>query len=80
VTQLVVMATIGMGMLLLGISSLRRKPDESISLAEAAILKAAGTEPLPLTAFDRIMNRVHAWLLTVIGFIIALIGLAAALT
>jgi len=80
VTQFVVMAIAGVGMLFLGISALQRKPDDSISLAEAAIFKVAGTEPLPLTRFDRIMGRVHAWLLTVVGFLIALIGLAAALT
>ena len=49
---------------------------EAISVMEAAILKTAGEEPLPLTKYDRIATRFHAIFGFVFGPVFALLGLA----
>lgn len=52
----------------------RNRNDEMISLAEAAILKTAGAEPLPLTKFDRILQRPQLVMLTIFGPALIFIG------
>jgi hypothetical protein len=59
-----------------GWRSWRLRHEEAISLAEAAILKAADAEPLPRTKYDRVATRVHAIFGLTFGPIFALLGLA----
>ena len=51
-------------------------PREKISLLEAAILKVAGEEPLPLTRFDQVLQWFQIVMASVFGPILLLLGVA----
>lgn len=66
--KIVIMTLIGGAMLALGVWSLRtRAYNTHISTVEAAILKAGGEAPLPLSAGDRTWGRAQAWLTIAFG-------------
>lgn len=52
----------------------RHRNEDSISLFEAGILKATGEEPLPLTRFDRGLQRFQLVMMTIFGPLMVLIG------
>ncbi len=54
----------------------RHRREERISLIEAAILKSTGTEPLPLTRFDRGLQMFQMIMMTVFGPVMVVIGIA----
>ena len=72
---------IGIGALLtwIGWQHWRLRHQETISVIEAAILRATGDDPLPLTKFDRSFSRVQAVLGLVLGPFFLVAGLAVLL-
>ncbi len=58
----------------LAILGWRHRKDEMISLAEATILKATDAEPLPLTKFDRILQRFQIVMMSIFGPALIFIG------
>ena len=76
--MLIGLASIGMGALLLWIGwrHWRLRYRETVSIIEAAILRAGGEEPLPLTRFDRVFGRVRAVLGLVLGLFFGAAGVA----
>ena len=52
----------------------RHRNEESISLLEASILKVTSAEPLPLTKFDRWLQRAQLVLITLFAPPMILIG------
>jgi hypothetical protein len=59
----------------MAISGWRRRGEERISVIEGAILKTAGTEPLPLTRFDRWLQTFQLVMLSVFGPLMTTVGL-----
>lgn len=53
----------------------RNRREEKISLLEAAILKATGEEPLPLTKFDRALQWFHIVMASVFGPVLLFLGI-----
>ncbi|MBD2840841.1 hypothetical protein [Erythrobacter rubeus] len=45
----------------------RHRREDSISLLEASILTASGEEPLPLTLFDRLLQKFQLIMMTIFG-------------
>ncbi|MFM5930128.1 MAG: hypothetical protein ACKOPQ_04390 [Novosphingobium sp.] len=45
----------------------RHRREESVSLLEAAILKVTGAEPLPISRFDRWLQRFHLVMTSIMG-------------
>ena len=70
------LALLGVGALFSWLAMLgwRYRHEESISLLEAGILKATGSEPLPLTRFDRWLQRFQLVMMSVFGPLLLLIG------
>ena len=70
------LALLGVGALFSWLAMLgwRCRHEESISLLEAGILKATGSEPLPLTRFDRWLQRFQLVMMSVFGPLLLLIG------
>lgn len=61
----------------LGVTGLRHRRKEHISLIEATILKAAGQkDPLPFNRWDRIMAYVQPILMLIFGPLMILGGIA----
>jgi hypothetical protein len=58
----------------------RHRKEEMISLAEAAILKVAGQEPLPLTRFDRWLQKFQLLMMSILGPALIALGVAGLLT
>jgi hypothetical protein len=54
----------------------RYRNEDTITLLEAGILKAAGEEPLPRTPTDRVLSIVQAALGFVLGPFFMLVGVA----
>ncbi|KHS42666.1 hypothetical protein NJ75_04104 [Novosphingobium subterraneum] len=54
----------------------RHRREEKINLLEAAILKVAGTEPLPLTRLDRILQTFHIIMASIFGPFLLFLGIA----
>ncbi len=54
----------------------RHPRPEKISLLEAAILRATGEEPLPLTKFDKILQWFHIIMATIFGPLLLMVGSA----
>ena len=52
----------------------KHRNEEKISLLEAGILKATGAEPLPLTKFDRWLQKFQLVMMTVFGPVLVFIG------
>lgn len=52
----------------------RHPSEDSISLLEAGILAATGEEPLPLTRFDRALQRFQLVMMTIFGPLMVLVG------
>ena len=52
----------------------RHRREESISLLEAAILQTTGAEPLPLTKFDRWLQKFQLVMMTLFGPALTVIG------
>ncbi len=69
-------ALFGIGMIWIGFRAWNLGNLGAISAVEAAILYAADEEPLPLSRFDRVWNRVQAVLMIAFGFLIALVAVA----
>ena len=53
----------------------RHRHEELISLAEAAILKVTGAEPLPLTGFDRGFQMFQLLMMSVLGPVLVVLGI-----
>ena len=58
----------------LAILGWRNRQKESISFLEAAILKATGEEPLPLSRFDRWLQRFQIVMMSLFGPAMVFIG------
>ena len=54
----------------------RHRHEEKINLLEAAILKATGQEPLPLTRLDRILQTFHIIMASILGPFLLIVGIA----
>ncbi|MBA4087574.1 MAG: hypothetical protein C0491_07210 [Novosphingobium sp.] len=54
----------------------RYRREEKINLLEAAILKATGAEPLPLTRLDRILQTFHIIMASIFGPVLLFLGIA----
>ncbi len=67
---------LGIFLIWIGWRHWRFRRQETISVLEAAILRATGEEPLPRTKFDRILEYVQAGLGFVLGPFFLLCGLA----
>ena len=52
----------------------RHRREDKISLIEAAILKATGAEPLPLTRFDRWLQWFQIIIASIFGPLLLLLG------
>lgn len=52
----------------------RHRREDSISLLEAAVLKTTGAEPLPLTKFDRWLQKFQLVMMTFFGPPLVFIG------
>jgi hypothetical protein len=57
----------------------RRRREEQISLLEAAVLKTTGAEPLPLTRFDRALQRFQLVMMSLFGPGLMVLGAVALL-
>jgi hypothetical protein len=70
------LALFGIGALFcwLAVLGWRYREDDSISLLEAGVLKATGAEPLPLTRFDRWLQRFQLVMMTLFGPAMVIIG------
>lgn len=64
----------GLVLLSVGWSHWRYRKQETVGLLEAAILDAAGEEPLPLTRLDWILKHLQAFFGFVLGSFFALLG------
>jgi len=69
---------IGFGLLFiwLGITGWRHRGDERISIIEAAILRSANAEPLPLSRWDRAWAHVQPVLALIFGPLMLFGGIA----
>ena len=74
--MIVALALFGAGALFCWLALLgwRHRSEDSISLLEAGILKATGEEPLPLTRFDRWLQRFQLLMMTAFGPLMVLLG------
>jgi hypothetical protein len=54
----------------------RHRHEEKVSILEAAILKATGAEPLPLTWVDRILQKFQIVMASVFGPLLLILGIA----
>ncbi len=70
------LALMGVGTLFswLAILGWRHRKEESISLLEAGILKVTGAEPLPVTRFDRWLQRFQIVMVAILGPLLLLVG------
>ena len=70
------LALLGVGSLFswLAVLGWRHRQEESISLLEAGILKATGADPLPLTRFDRWLQRFQLVMMSLFGPLLILVG------
>jgi hypothetical protein len=70
------LAVLGIGVLLscLAVLGWRHRRQASISLLEAAILKATGEEPLPLTRWDRWLQRFQLAMMSLFGPALVMLG------
>ena len=76
VWELIILFPFGGWMLWRGISGLRTKSyEDGISLIEAAVLKATGEEPLPITPYDRAFGKLTCWMMIIFGVFFAGVGL-----
>ncbi len=68
--------TLAVGLLFcwLAVAGWRGRAEDGVSLLEAAILKPAGAEPLPLTRVDRRLQTFQLIMLTVSGPAITALG------
>jgi hypothetical protein len=72
----VVMFLVGVLFTRLAVLGWRHRKEEKISLLEAAIFKATGVEPLPLTRFDRWMQNFQLIMMSIFGPALLFIGAA----
>ncbi|AKM10882.1 hypothetical protein [Croceicoccus naphthovorans] len=69
-----VLLVVGLLFSWLAILGWRHRKDEMVSIAEAAILKTTGAEPLPLTKFDRVLQRLQLVMISLFGPLLIVIG------
>lgn len=60
----------------LAIFGWRHRHEEKISLIEAATLRTAGAEPLPITRFDRAIQMFQIIMMTILGPLMVFFGVA----
>ena len=70
-----IILVVGLGMTWLAILGWRQRHQENVSLIEAVILKTIGAQPLPLTWFDRLLQRFHIIMMSLFGPLAVLVGL-----
>jgi len=63
----------------LAIIGCRHRREDSISLLEAGILKATGEEPLPLSWFDRLLQRFQLVMMSIFGPALIFLGVVGLL-
>jgi len=74
--KMLLFAAIGAFLMWSGIRTLRTRAYENgVSVIELAILKATGSEPLPITKWDVSFNRTAAWLSIIFGFFFLALGI-----
>ncbi len=73
-TFALVLCGLGLATLWLAIKGWHQNGKASISLLEAAILKATGAEPLPLTRWDLWFQRIHLVAMSIFGSLMAFFG------
>lgn len=73
--QGLVVLAVGLGMTWLAVLGWRHRHQESVSIAEVVILQTTGAEPLPLTRFDRLLQRFQIIMMSLFGPLAVLIGL-----
>ncbi|PKB14820.1 hypothetical protein B0I00_2422 [Novosphingobium kunmingense] len=74
--MIVALALFGVGALFTWLAALgwRRRDDDNISILEAGILKVTGAEPLPVTGFDRWLQRFQLVMMSLFGPVMIFIG------
>ena len=75
-----VLLLVGLLFTFLAIVGWRHRREERISLAEAAILKVTGQEPLPITRFDRWLQIFQLIMMSIFGPTLIALGVLGVMT